>query len=183
MLALIAACNTARIRLLEIYNRFGETKFSQAVTKLLQRNRRAMSTLIATAVPEERVYFEDWIDDDGRGFGPWKIACSMKKQDGRIKIDFSGTDPQSSSSINFLLSHSMFKMFIGFYLIAVYDPGNLINDGFHDLIDLHIPVGCLLNPIRPAALSCRNHLLGRIQRCSASDVFWVTSSACLWGYY
>lgn len=53
-------------------------------------------------------------------------------------------------------------MFIGFYLIAVYDPGNLVNDGFHDLIDMHVPEGSLLNPIRPAALSCRTHLLGRV---------------------
>ena len=53
-------------------------------------------------------------------------------------------------------------MFFGFYLIAVYDPGNLVNDGFHELADVHIPLGCLLNPIRPAALSCRTHLLGRV---------------------
>ena len=36
-----------------------------------------------------------------------------------------------------------------------------MNDGFHELIDVYVPVGCLLNPMRPAALSCRTHLLGR----------------------
>ena len=56
----------------------------------------------------------------------------------------------------------MFKMFVGIYLLAVYDPSVVANDGFHDLVDVVIPVGSLLNPIRPAALSCRTHFLGRL---------------------
>ena len=53
------------------------------------------------------------------------------------------------------------KMLFGYYLITVHDPGNVVNDGFHELIDVHIPVGSILHPARPAALSCRTHLLGR----------------------
>ena len=37
----------------------------------------------------------------------------------------------------------------------------MINDGFHDLISVHIPEGSLLKPVRPAAVSCRTHFLGR----------------------
>ena len=53
-------------------------------------------------------------------------------------------------------------MFVGIYLLIVYDPNIVPNDGFHDLIDVRIPEGSLLNPIRPGALSCRTHMLGRI---------------------
>lgn len=53
-------------------------------------------------------------------------------------------------------------MFVGIYLIAVYDPSSIVNDGFHDQVDVIIPEGTLLNPVRPAALSCRTHLLGRL---------------------
>ena len=53
-------------------------------------------------------------------------------------------------------------MFLGIYLITVYDPNTVVNDGFHDLMDVYIPEGTLLNPVRPAALSCRTHLLGRL---------------------
>ena len=46
---------------------------------------------------------------------------------------------------------------------VIFSDANVVaNDGFHDLIDVHIPEGCLLKPIRPAALSCRTHMLGRI---------------------
>jgi 5-oxoprolinase (ATP-hydrolysing) len=38
----------------------------------------------------------------------------------------------------------------------------VVNDGFHDLLDIKIPTGTILRPVRPAAVSCRTHLLGRI---------------------
>ena len=31
----------------------------------------------------------------------------MSKENGRLKFDFTGTDPQSSSSVNFFLSGNM----------------------------------------------------------------------------
>ena len=46
--------------------------------------------------------------------------------------------------------------------MAVYDPHAVVNDGFHDLIDVIIPEGTILRPVRPAAISCRTHLLGRV---------------------
>ena len=56
----------------------------------------------------------------------------------------------------------MFKMFFGIYMIMVFDPQILFNDGFYDLIDVRIPEGSLLKPKFPAALSGRTHALGRI---------------------
>ena len=38
----------------------------------------------------------------------------------------------------------------------------MVNDGAFDLIEINIPEGTILNPMRPAALSCRTHLLGRL---------------------
>ena len=35
----------------------------------------------------------------------------------------------------------MFKMFFGIYMIMVFDPQILFNDGFYDLIDVRIPAG------------------------------------------
>ena len=44
---------------------------------MLDRNKRAMRELIRRIVPgEEAGYFEDYIDDDGMGMGPYKIACT-----------------------------------------------------------------------------------------------------------
>ncbi|KAI9735145.1 MAG: hypothetical protein M1834_001733 [Cirrosporium novae-zelandiae] len=161
--ALVASCKLAAKRMIELYTRFGDKVYFDAINELLDRNKKAISSLINTVIPENPVYFEDWIDDDGRGVGPWKVACTMtKKEDGHLSFDFSETDPQSSSSINYYLSSNMFKMFVGIYLITVYDPHTVVNDGFHDLVDFYVPKGTILNPCRPAALSTRTHLLGRI---------------------
>lgn len=73
-----------------------------------------------------------------------------------------GTSPQAASSINFYLSETMFKMFVGYYLLTVYDPYTVVNDGFHQLLDIRIPRGSVLKPVRPAAISCRTHFLGRV---------------------
>ena len=159
---IVAACNMAERRCIEIAERFGDDVFYSALEDLLGRNRMAMQTLIAESVPAGRQIFEDYICDDGIGMGPYKIRCSMWRENGKLIFDFDGTDPQSAGPINFLLNEEMFKMFCGTFMISVFDPQILFNDGFYDLMEVRIPEGCLLKPRRPAALSCRTHALGRI---------------------
>ena len=160
--ALIAACRVAARRVIEMAGRFGEDLYISATQELLQRNHRAMKTLIASSIGVEPVSFADYICDDGMGFGPYKINCTMWREGERVILDFEGTDPQSPASINFYLNENMFKMFFGIYMIMVFDPQILFNDGFYDLIEVRIPQGSLLKPNFPAALSGRTHALGRI---------------------
>ncbi len=160
--ALIAACRVASRRVVEMCVRFGDDVFASATDELLARNHRAMKALIESSIGDEPVSFEDYICDDGNGRGPYKIRCTMSKKDGRVVLDFEGTDPQSEGSINFFLNENMMRMFFGIYMIMVFDPQILFNDGYYDLIDVRIPEGSLLKPRFPAALSGRTHALGRI---------------------
>jgi N-methylhydantoinase B len=165
--ALIAACRVAARRVIEMSARFGDDVFASATEELLARNHRAMKALIDSSIGEEPVSFEDYICDDGNGRGPYKIRCTMSKETGddgtqRVVLDFAGTDPQSEGSINFFLNENMMRMFFGIYMIMVFDPQILFNDGYYDLIDVRIPEGSLLKPRFPAALSGRTHALGRI---------------------
>lgn len=160
--ALIASCRVAARRVIEMAERFGDDEFVSACEELLARNNRAMQKLIDTAISEEKVSFEDYICDDGMGFGPYKIKCTMWRENGRVVLDFDGTDPQSVASINFFLNENMMRMFFGIYMIMVFDPQILFNDGYYDLIDVRIPEGSLLKPKFPAALSGRTHALGRM---------------------
>ena len=160
--ALIASCRVASRRVIEMAARFGDDVYISATQELLARNHRAMKQLIAMAIGEDHVSFEDYICDDGMGAGPYKIKCTMWREGEKVVLDFAGTDPQSQASINFYLNENMFKMFFGIYMIMVFDPQILFNDGFYDLIDVRIPDGSLLKPKFPAALSGRTHALGRI---------------------
>ena len=160
--ALVAAIRTAEKRVIEMAGRFGDDVFYSALDELLARNKRAMGKLIKNTVPEKKQFFEDYICDDGLGMGPYKIKCAMWREKDKVIFDFEGTDPQSISSINFYLNEEMFKMFCGVYMIMVFDPQIMFNDGFYDLMEVKIPHGTLLKPQEPAALSCRTHALGRI---------------------
>jgi N-methylhydantoinase B len=160
--AIIAALRLAERRVTEMVSRFGVDEFVGAMESMLERNKMAMGTILKMVVPETKQYFEDYIDDDGLGMGPYKIACHLWREGDRVIFDFEGTDPQSISSVNFLLNEEMFKMFLGAFFINMFDPQILFNDGFYDLVEVRIPRGTILKPIRPAALSSRTHMLSRI---------------------
>ncbi len=160
--ALIASCRVAARRIDEMADRFGIDSYTSATGELLARNYRAMKTLLGQAISEEKVSFTDYLCDDGMGFGPYALKCTMWREGEKVILDFDGTDPQSIASINFYMNENMFKMFFGIYMIMVFDPQIMVNDGFYDLIDVRIPEGSLLKPKFPAALSGRTHALGRI---------------------
>lgn len=160
--AIVAACRTAGRRVVELCQRFGTDIYISTLEALLDRNYRAMSQLIQNTISTEKLSFTDYIDDDGLGNGPYKIHCTMWREGDHVVLDFEGTDPQSIGPINFFLNVNMFKMFFGIYMIMVFDPQILWNDGFYPLVEVRIPNRSLLKPEYPAALSCRTHGLGRI---------------------
>ncbi len=160
--ALVAACNTAARRCVEMAERFGDDIFYSTMEIMLERNYMAMKAIIEMIVPEDPRVFEDYVCDDGVGRGPYKIRCKLWREGSTAIFDFEGTDPQAASSINFYLNEDMFKMFFGSFTINLIDPQILFNDGFYDLVDVRIPQGTLLKPNFPAALSGRTHVLGRI---------------------
>jgi len=160
--ALVAACNTAAKRCVEMAERFGDDVFYSTMNIMLDRNYLAMKAIIEMFIPEEPREFEDYLCDDGMGMGPYKIKCKMWREGSVAHFDFDGTDPQAQSSVNFYMNEDMFKMFFGSFTINVVDPQIVFNDGFYDLVEVNIPQGSLLKPNFPAALSGRTHALGRI---------------------
>lgn len=162
LMGIIAGCKTAVSRVEAICQRFGKDTYLAACQALLDRTYRAMAQLILQNIPEEPQSFEDWIDDDGLGHGPYKMKLTIWREGEHAYFDWSGTDPQAVGPVNFYLNEGMFKMFIGVYLIMVFDPQILFNDGFYPLLHVVIPDGSLLHPKFPSALGCRTHALTRL---------------------
>ena len=162
LMGIIAGCRTAENRVKEICSRFGKDTYLAACEAMLQRTYKAMAQLILQNIPEEPQSFEDWIDDDGLGHGPFKMKLTIWREGEHAYFDWSGTDHQAMGPVNFYLNEEMFKMFIGVYLIMVFDPQILFNDGFYPLLHVVIPDGSLLHPKYPSALGCRTHALTRL---------------------
>ena len=161
LMALVAGCRVGEQRIIELCDRFGKDTYVAATDALLERTRSAMEHLIEHFVPSEEAHFEDYVDDDGRGNGPFKIALSIKREQGKVLCDFTGTSPQAEGPINFLLNENMFKMLAGAYMISLYDPQILFNDGYLSLFEVIMPERCLLKPEHPAALGSRTHTMCR----------------------
>jgi N-methylhydantoinase B len=161
LMAIIAGCRAGEKRVIEICDRFGRETYKQACEALLQRTNRAMRQLIVKNLPEEPKSFEDYVDDDGRGNGPFRMKLTVWREGDQAFFDWTGTSAQAPGPINFYMHEGMFKMFIGVYMIMVFDPQILFNDGFYDLIHVTMPKGSLLNPNFPASLGSRTHTLSR----------------------
>jgi 5-oxoprolinase (ATP-hydrolysing) len=111
LLALISACRTAATRICELCARFGPEVYAASTDMLLHRTRAAVSKLIEEHMSEQPSTFTDFVDDDGHGRGPFAVKCTLTKPEkNRLRFDWSGTSPQASSSINYYLSETMFKM-------------------------------------------------------------------------
>ena len=162
LFALVAGCRAGEKRVQELCDRFGKDTYLAACQALLDRTHAAMKTLINLAIPEQPETFEDYVDDDGLGNGPFKMKLTIWREGDHAFFDWTGTDPQAMGPVNFYLSEGMFKMFIGVYLIMVNDPQILFNDGFYPLLHIVLPEGCLLRPRFPSALGCRTHALARL---------------------
>jgi len=161
LMSILAGCRAGEKRVVELCKRFGSNIFAQACEALLQRTERAMRQLIIRSLSTEPQSFEDYVDDDGCGNGPFKMKLTVWREGEHAYFDWTGTAAQAPGPINFYLHEGMFKMFVGVYMIKVLEPQILFNDGFHDLIHVTLPEGTLIQPNFPAPLGCHTHTLSR----------------------
>jgi 5-oxoprolinase (ATP-hydrolysing) len=103
VIALVAACKTAATRVNELCDRYGYEVYQAATDDLLAQNRAAIKTIIDEKIGNEASSFTDFIDDDGHGIGPYGISCKMQKQGEKLVFDWTGTSPQSNTSMNYYL--------------------------------------------------------------------------------
>ncbi|MCP3960811.1 MAG: hydantoinase B/oxoprolinase family protein, partial [bacterium] len=76
IMGIVAGCRAAEKRVAELCQRFGKDTYLAACEAMLQRTYRAMAALILQNIPEEPQSFEDWVDDDGLGNGPYKMKLT-----------------------------------------------------------------------------------------------------------
>jgi N-methylhydantoinase B len=167
LMAIVAACRAAEARVIDLCERFGRETYMAACDELLERTKQGMIKLVRRYIPEEKVTFWDWVDDDGLGNGPFKLQLTIWREGDRAIFDWTGTDPQAPGSINFHIHESLCKMFFGVYLIMVFDPAILFNEGYNEVFEVVLPEGSVLNPRFPAPLSNRLNIHTRFFDCQS----------------
>jgi N-methylhydantoinase B len=167
LLALSAAGKIAEKRLLELCEKFGGEAVLETFAVLFDRARETMRRLIAL-LPEEPVTFEDVLDNDGISDEPLTIRATLVRVGERARLDFTGTSPQTTGPVNFPLNPSLAKLDL--YNVLRLAAGDRVaidaeldaNQGVEDLVEVIIPEGCLLRPVRPAPVSLRHLTMGRV---------------------
>ena len=167
IMGLVSACTRADDRVRELCDSYGRGVYLTACDALLERTRQSMIKLVRLYIPEEKVTFWDWVDDDGLGNGPFKLQLTTWRDGDKAYFDWTGTDPQAPGSINFHIHESLCKMFFGVYLIMAFDPTILFNEGYNDVFEVVLPAGSLLNPTFPAPLSNRLSVHTRFFDCQS----------------
>ncbi|MEA2227503.1 MAG: hypothetical protein QOF04_1133 [Solirubrobacteraceae bacterium] len=161
-LAMAAATRAAELRVGELCDRFGVETYRAACNRLLERTRDAAALMIEQFIPETPLEFEDYVDDDGRGNGPFRIKLSISRHEGKALLDLTECDDQAEGPINLMMGEAMLKMNVGIVLIMTLDPQILFNHGYNDLIEVRLRPGSILQPRFPAPLSNRAHTLARL---------------------
>jgi len=126
--------------------------FGATADALLAWSSRLLRSRLAT-LGDGSWSFEDVLDGDGAEGAPLAIRVTVHLRRGRLRADFRGTAPQVEGGLNAPVAVAVSA---ARYVAACLAEGVPLNDGaFADVI-VQAPRGCLLNPVRPAAVAAGN---------------------------
>jgi N-methylhydantoinase B len=154
ILAQFAANEVAGRRLEELFGRYGTLTALRCFERIMEESEELMRAEIRR-LPDGTYRGEDFMDDDGLGGGPIKIAVTVSIEGDRMTFDYTGTDPQARGPINV----PYFGTCSGVYYAvkALIGPLVPVNDGAYRPITVIAPSGTLLNPNRPTPVVGGNH--------------------------
>jgi N-methylhydantoinase B len=147
--AMIASNRTGELRLIESIQRYGWNQVQRYVHEILNYSER-MTRAAIRSIPDGTYIAEDFLDDDGVGDTPVRIAVKIRIRGDKASVDFSGSDPQAAGSINAVYAITLSAVFYVFRtLVDVPIPSNA--GGMRPLEIIAKP-GTIVNALPPAAV-------------------------------
>jgi N-methylhydantoinase B len=156
--AQIAACHTGAARLQEIVERYGLLRVRQVMDALQDYSEKLMRAFLSK-VPQGRYEAEDFLDDDGAGSGPVRIAVALTFQPASankpiVTVDFTGSSPQVAGSINAVDAITYSACFYVFRCLLQEDVPAAA--GLMRPVRMIAPLGTVVNSRPPAAVAGGN---------------------------
>jgi N-methylhydantoinase B len=156
--AQIAACHTGAERLLEIAERYGLARVQHVMDELQEYSEKLMRAFLGK-VPRGRYEAEDFLDDDGAGSGPVRIAVALTFQSAAAgkplaTVDFTGSSPQVAGSINAVDAITFSACFYVFRCLLQEDVPAAA--GLMRPVRMIAPKGTVVNARPPAAVAGGN---------------------------
>ena len=151
--AQLAACHIAEQQFAELVERYGADQTKAMLNETIEYSERLTRAALLD-LPDGEWSFEDWIDDDGIDVGqPIRLFVTLRKQDDKMIVDWTGTNPQVRGAINNTLS---FTKSASYTAIRSVLPQNIPNnEGVFRAIEVICPPGTVGNGVLPAACAAR----------------------------
>lgn len=143
MQAQLATARIGERRLQEIIARYG-SRVVQAHADALLAYASRLTTHALAQLPASAAQFTDYLDDDGWGATDLPINVHVNVRDGKMRVDFSGSSPQSAGCLNTVeaVVHSA-VLYVVRCLVGEHVPAN---QGILQPLEIIVPEGSLLNP-------------------------------------
>jgi N-methylhydantoinase B len=149
-----AANRVGELRLGELAQRHGGERLRAGMAEILAYSERRTRAALA-ALPDGVYAAEDVLEADTAGSEhDVRLRVEATIAGEHLRLDFSGTDAQVEGNLNCPLSVTKSAAF--FAVRVLTDPDAPPCAGAHRPIEVHAPLGCLLNAQFPAAVAAGN---------------------------
>jgi N-methylhydantoinase B len=153
--AQLGACRVGVARVLELVDRFGHSRLLNGIRATMQGSERLMRAVLAS-LPAGEWRAEDFLDDDGVRPGQIGIHIAFRNDPvrRRASVDFAGTNPQVSGSINAVYAITWSAIFYAFRCLL--PPDAVVTAGLMRPVQVLAPQGTVVNAVPPAAVAGGN---------------------------
>lgn len=151
--AQLGAQVTGETRLADLARRAGAAELRAAAAELLAATERRARAAFAR-LPRGRWRFEDFMDGDGLGSGPLRIAVELALDGRSARLDFAGTAPQAAGPVNAVPAVTRAASLYAVRCALAEDIP--VNDGLLRTLEVRAPEGTIVNPRPPAAVGAGN---------------------------
>jgi N-methylhydantoinase B len=163
--AFVGALHTGERKVREMVAKFGADVFREGLGALLDYAEH-QARAVLRSIPDGEHFFSDYADEDGPDGHPARLAVTLRIAGDSAVLDFTGSDPQLTSSLNVPTGgnprHTL--MLVGvYYVLYTLDPDLLLNQGLTRPFTCVLPEGTVVNPRFPAAVGMRSLTCARLR--------------------
>jgi N-methylhydantoinase B/oxoprolinase/acetone carboxylase alpha subunit len=151
--AQLAANVTGVTRFSKIIQKYSKSVVEIFLTDFHEYSRRRMLKQI-NEMPNGEFTFTDYLDNDGIINEPVPLTVKVIVQSNNIAFDFSESSPQTQGNVNAPFAVTLSCSY--YVLRCITDPSIPVNAGCYSPLKVTAPLGSVLNPRPPAAVSAGN---------------------------
>ena len=163
--ALAGALNTGERKIHAIIKKFGVRGFVDGLDGIMDYAEHQAREILLS-IPDGDYFFSDYADEDCVDGNPCRLALKLMVRGDEAVLDFTGSDPQLTSSLNVPTGsdprHTLLLVGV-YYVLYTLNPQLLLNSGLTRPFTCIAPEGTVLNPAFPAAVGMRSLTCGRLR--------------------